>query len=97
MGIIAKICQELALHHHYSSRKKNLDFYLVGKFHYLLKQRNSTNPMIGGMSSAQKPPVNWWNSERQKPRNVIANDNMPPVFDGWFLTYFLSYAHNYLH
>ena len=50
------------------------------------KQRNSTNLRIGGMSSARKPPVNWWNSERQKPRNVIANESMPPVSDGWFLT-----------
>ncbi len=53
---------------------------------YQLKQRNSTNLKIGGMSSAQKPHVNWCNSERQKPRNVIANENMPPVSDGWFLT-----------
>ena len=39
------------------------------------------------MSSVQKPPVNWWYSECQKPRNVIANGNMLPVSDGWFLIY----------
>ena len=64
-----------------------------------LKQRNSANLRIGGMSSAQKPHINRWNSERQKPRNVIANEIMPPICDGlnlfkptniseygWFLT-----------
>ena len=51
-----------------------------------LKQRNSANLRIGGMSSAQKPHINRWNSERQKPRNVIANEIMPPISDGWFLT-----------
>ena len=57
----------------------------IRSFHF--KQRNSTNLRIGGMSSAQKPPINWWNSERQKPRNVIANEIMPPISDGWFLTH----------
>jgi len=50
------------------------------------KQRNSTNLKIGGMSRARKPPVNWWNSEHQKPRKVIANKIMLPDSDGRYLT-----------
>ena len=38
------------------------------------------------MSSAQKPPINWWNSEHQKPPESEADEIMPPISDGWFLT-----------
>ena len=69
-----------------------------------IKQRNSTNPEIGGMHAkmlcifgvlkiqrifmkwCSKTTHHWWNSERQKPRNIIANESMLPVSDGWFLT-----------
>jgi len=40
------------------------------------------------MSSAQKPPINWWNSEHQKPPESEADEIMPPISDGWFLTSF---------
>ena len=38
------------------------------------------------MSSAQRPPINWWNSEHQKQPESEADEIMPPISDGWFLT-----------
>ncbi|MBI2208409.1 hypothetical protein HYU50_02840 [Candidatus Woesearchaeota archaeon] len=48
----------------------------------VLKQRNST---IGGMSSAQKPP-SLVEFRVSKTIEYETNENMPLVFDWWFLT-----------
>ena len=50
------------------------------------KQRNSTNSLNGGVSSAQKPTSDGVIPSIKNHWLIINSASMPPISDGWFLT-----------